>query len=134
MRFTPAFVLAGWLSATLSAHAVTLTKDGKPVATIVIRDAALKAKPYVPGPGAAGTPDAKVHFAALDLQKYVQKLSGAMLPIVASSQETKGPIVLVGQSERTDKMNLKIPAGITNERNEEGYLLLAKGDTLVLAG
>jgi len=134
MRFAPAFVLAIWLLASLSAHAIELTKDGKPTATIVIRDAALKAKPYLPASGVAATPDAKVHLAALDLQKYVHKLSGAKLPIVAASEDTMGPMVVVGASERTAKMKLKIPAGVTPERNEEGYVLLAKGDVLVLAG
>ena len=54
MRFAPAFVLAVFLSATLSAHAIELAKDGKPTATIVIRDAGLKAKPYVPAAGVCG--------------------------------------------------------------------------------
>jgi hypothetical protein len=114
------------------ASAIDLVKDGKPVATIVIRDAALKEKPYVPMAGVGATPDAKVHLGALELQKYVQKLSGAVLPIVAASQETKGPIVLVGASARTAMA--KVPEGMTRERVEEGYVVLAKGDTLVLAG
>jgi hypothetical protein len=64
----------------------------------------------------------------------VQKLSGATLPIVAASQPTQGAVILVGPSDRTAKLDLKIPAGLTRERAEEGYLLLARGDTLVLAG
>lgn len=116
------------------APAVQLVKDGKPTATIVVRDAALKTKPYVPTAGVAGEPDAKVHLAALDLQKYVQKISGATLPIVAASEATQGAVVLVGASDRTTKLDLKLPAGLTRERAEEGYLLLAKGDALVLAG
>src|SRR5262245_33819628 len=108
----------------MPAPAVQLVKDGKPTATIVVRDAALKAKPMEPTAGVAGVPDAKVHLAALDLQKYVQKISGATLPLVATSQATQGTVILVGASERTTRLDLKIPAGITRERAEEGYLLL----------
>ena len=52
---------------TSHAHAVSLVKDGKPVATIVIRDADLKAKPYLPTAGVSGDPDGKVRLAADDL-------------------------------------------------------------------
>jgi hypothetical protein len=136
MRYALAFLAASLAFGPLAtfAPAVELVKDGKPSATIVVRDSALKAKPYTPAPGVAADPDAKVHLAALDLQKYVQKISGAVLPLVAASQPTQGAVVLVGASKRTSKLDLKIPAGITRERVEEGYLLAARGDALVLAG
>lgn len=120
--------------AAAPANAVELVKDGKPAAVIVIRDAALKAPASRPAAGVAGDPDAKVKFAAEDLQRYVQKMSGAVLPIVAASQPTSGAVILIGASDRTIKLGLKVPAGITPERDEEGYLLLARGDVLVLAG
>jgi hypothetical protein len=136
MRCTSAFLIATLLigSSARTADAIQLVKDGKPTATIVVRDAAQKAMAYKPTAGVSGEPDAKVKLAADDLQKYVQKISGALLPIVAASQATTGPVILVGASERTAKLDLKIPTGITRERVEEGYLLLAKGDVLVLAG
>src|SRR5262249_36969901 len=72
--------------------------------------------------------------AADDLQTYIQKMSGATLPIVGASQTTMGAVILVGPSDRTAKLDLKLPAGVTPERVEEGYVIAARGDVLVLAG
>src|SRR5947207_15261392 len=105
MRYALAVLAAGLTFGPLatSAPAVQLVKDGKPTATIVVRDSALQAKPYTPAPGVAADPDAKVHRAALDLQQYVHKISGAVLPVAAASQPTQGAVVLVGASDRTAK-------------------------------
>ena len=119
---------------TLTMSAITLTQDGKPTATIVISDDALAAPAYVPAVGSSPPAAQKIKLAATELQRYVEKLSGAKLPIVAASAATTGAVVLVGASARTDALALKLPAGLTPERREEGYLILAKGDTLVLAG
>lgn len=136
MRFSRALIVGSLFLGPFvgPVGAVQLVKEGKSTATIVVRDAVLKAKPFVPAPGASGDPDSKVLLAAQDLQKYIQKISGATLPVVAASQATEGPVILVGPSDRTTKLDRKIPAGITRERAEEGYLLLARGDVLVLAG
>lgn len=123
-------LLAAWLPAS----AVTLVKDGKPVATIVISKAAFDAKPFKPAVGIAGEPNGKVRLAAEDLQRYVEKITGAKLEIVSDDQPTKGAVVLVGASAKTEPLKLNIPAGLKPERKEEGYLIYAKGDTLVLAG
>lgn len=117
------------------ANALTLVQDGKPVATIVIRDSALQVEAYKPARGVPGTLDSKIKLAAVDLQTYIEKMSGAKLPIVSDVQDVKGTVVLVGRSKRTDALtSVKIPAGLTAERTEEGYVVYAKGDTLVLAG
>jgi hypothetical protein len=109
-------------------------EDGKPVATIVIPKAALDAKPYKPAVRVKGEPDGEVHFAAEQLQLYVQKITGAQLAIVGDDQAPAGPVVLVGASKRTNSLKLNIPTGLTPERKEEAYMIWAKGDTLVLAG
>jgi hypothetical protein len=115
---------------------ITLVHHGKPRATIVVVRAALSAKPdpkpeeiHVEQPAAA-----KIAAAARDLQEYVQKMSGAKLPIVADDAAPAGPLVLVGRSALTKPFDTKIPSGLTPERNEEGLLILCKGDRLVLAG
>ena len=105
----------------VSARAVTLVKDGKPVATIVIADDALAAKPAKPAGGTSSTPAAKVHLAALELQRYVEKISGATLPIASAGQpRPAGTIVLVGASPLTESLGLNIPTGLTPERKDEG--------------
>ncbi|MCC7519008.1 MAG: DUF4838 domain-containing protein [Verrucomicrobiae bacterium] len=127
-------LLLALLTAAMPSFAAVLVKDGKPVATIVISREALNAKPYTPGVGVKAAPAQKVRLAAEDLQRYVEKISGAKLPIVGEEDATRGPVVLVGASKKTDPLKLNIPSGLTTERREEGYLIVSKGDTLVLAG
>lgn len=131
--------LAVWtaLLAPAAARAdVTLAQDGKPRATIVVAKAALTAEPgpkdgtYTDQQPAAG----KVAAAARDLQHYVQKISGAKLPLVGDDKMPDGPVVLVGKSRQTAGLDKDVPAGLTPQRAEEGFLLRCKGDRMLLAG
>src|SRR5438552_1501245 len=107
------------LFSSTAAYGITLVKEGKATATIVIRDSALKSEAFKPVRGQSGMPDAKIKLAALDLQKYLEKMSGAKLEIVADGSMPSGPVILVGPSTMTEKLsNLKIPSGLTPERNE----------------
>jgi hypothetical protein len=117
-----------------SIQAITLTRDGAPVATIVVRQAAFEAKDHPLNPGVFAGADQKVKLAARDLQEYVEKISGAKLPIVSDEQPVTGPVVLVGMSKRIEALKLNIPQGFTRDRREEGFHIRARGDTLVLAG
>ncbi len=113
--------------ATSRAQAITLVQNAAPRATIVVAQSAM-------------TPDKddavaqKVSMAAHDLQDYIRKISGATLPIVDDKSTFTGNVILVGKSTFTDKLKTDIPSGLTPERNEEGFLIQAKGDHLVLAG
>jgi len=74
-------------------------------------------------------------IAAKELQAYIQKISGATLPIVTDA----GPLpagnkVLVGRSRLTDNLGVKIPSGVTPDLKEEGFINRTMGDSLVLAG
>ena len=104
-------VLAAWLLWTPAALGITLTDNGKPAATIVIRESAFKAEPATPKRAALGNIDGRVKLAALDLQSYLEKISGAKLPIISDATETRGAVVLVGTSLRTAMF--QIPAGLT---------------------
>lgn len=115
------------------ARAVTLVREGKPAATIVVARAALDAKPYKPAVGRSPESAAKVKLAAEELQRYIEKISGAKLPIAADDEATEGAMVLVGASKKTDA-KLNIPSGLTADRKEEGYIIVARGNSLVLAG
>lgn len=116
------------------ALAITLARDGKPVATIVVRPAVLEAKDHPLQPGVFASADQKVKLAARDLQEYLEKISGARLPIVSETEQVDGPIILVGAGTRADALKARIPSGFTRERREEGYVILARGQTLLLAG
>jgi hypothetical protein len=95
-----------------------VVKKGKPAATIVV---------------AADAGD-KVRTAATDLQGYIEKMSGARLPLVTDGETTKGPVILVGRSRLTEAAGVKIPSGWTHARREEGFIIDSDGDRLVLAG
>jgi len=97
----------------------TLVKDGKPACAIVIADKA--------------GDNAKT--AAQELQTYVEKISGARLPILTDAAPGQAPKVLVGRSRLTEAIPaLKIPDGVTPKLREEGYILRTTPDALVLAG
>jgi hypothetical protein len=99
----------------------TLVKDGNPACVIIISEKASE----------------NAAFAANELQQYVAKISGAKLPIYLDSQKImhRDPLVLVGRSQYTDAMpSLQVPDGVTNAMREEGYIVKATPDTLVLAG
>ena len=122
------------VASALRLPAITLVTEGRPTATIIVSRAALDAKTYEPARGVKAAPAQKARLAAEELQRVIEKMSGARLPLAAEDDATQGPVVLVGASTMTDALKLDIPAGLTPERREEGYVIIAKGDTLVLAG
>lgn len=89
-----------------------IVENGQPQAEIVI----------------AGQPARTVRLAAADLQEYVEKISGARLPIV-TTPSGKAVKLLVGRSAYTDKL------GITAEGLRYGaYRLVSGDDWLVFLG
>jgi hypothetical protein len=124
----------GALVHAVAVSAVTLVDNGKPAATIVVAAAALQVDACVPTVGRSPQPMQKVRLAAEDLQRYLEKMSGARLPIVGDGAVPDGNVVFVGASSRTAALGLAVPAGLTAERREEGYVIVARGSTLVLAG
>jgi hypothetical protein len=108
-------IAAMLLTQTIALHAddVFLVKDGQPRSEIII----------------AENPQRAVRLAAHDLQTYVEKISGAKLPI--ATQPTSGvPVqVYVGRSAHTDKLK------ITAEGLKHGAYRIVSGNTwLVLIG
>jgi hypothetical protein len=96
-----------------------LVQDGKPAATIVT----------------AASPTGNARLAAAELRKYIEKMSGASLPVVTDEAPPSGPLVLVGRSRMTERISgLAIPSGRTKDLREEGFAIRASGDRLVLAG
>jgi hypothetical protein len=115
---------------------LVLVQDGAPKATIVVAKDALTANPD-PNPDATWSEQPatnKVAGAARDLQTYIGKISGAKLPIVSDEKDPGGTVILVGKSALTQPLNDKIPSGLTPSRREEGFVVLTKGNHLLLAG
>jgi hypothetical protein len=97
---------------------MTLVEDGQPKAAIVV----------------AADPGPKVKIAVEELQRYLEKISGAKPAIIADSDKPAGPLILVGASRLTDELGAAIPSGVTNARREEGFVIRCAGDHLILAG
>jgi hypothetical protein len=113
---------------TLAATAWTMPTHAQASPLLVIVDAGKPAATIV----TAAEPGPKVTAAAGELREYVRRMSGAELPVASDADPPEGRLILVGPSPLT--RDLKIPSGLTNARREEGYILLCRGDRLVLAG
>jgi len=114
-------------SRMVSAASMTIVEDGAPRATIVVTAAALEKDTENPAAR-------KIAMAAQELQSYVEKISGARLPMVTDGQGARGNLILVGRSRQTDRLNIEIPSGVTPSRRDEGFTIVCRGNVLVLAG
>lgn len=110
-----------WAASAVAAEGteLVLVDAGRAAATIVTAEA----------------PSENARLAALELQEYLQKISGAKLPIVSDAGEPRGTLVLVGPSKLTERIaDLRIPSGRTRNLREEGFVIRTLKDRLVLAG
>ena len=69
--------------------------------------------------------------AADELQRSLEEISGARLPIVTDAEPTLGALVLVGKSKALDRLGLDIPF---DDLGPEGFALRSAGRHLVIAG
>ncbi len=111
-------------SAWLNAADLTLVQEGKPNAVIVV-----------------AASESNAVLAASEIQKYVEKMSGATLPIVNEGEAVPdAPVTLwVGHTAAARKLGVAIPSGFNpairpDAFEEEGYVLKTKGPSLVVGG
>lgn len=97
---------------------ITLVESGKPAATIVLGQSASQ----------------QAREAARTLQTYLERISGAKLDIRSEKEVPKGTRILVGRSQAVKELGIAVPSGLTNQMNDEGFVIHAAGSTLVLAG
>jgi hypothetical protein len=134
MRLVTLIASAVATAGPAQAAAVTVVEQGKPRATIVVARAALNAEAEPKQVYVEATAPNKIAAAAHDLQHYIEKLSGARLPIVADEKDPGGTLILVGKSALTRPFDARIPSGLTPRRNEEGFVIFGEGNRLILAG
>jgi hypothetical protein len=91
----------------------TLTRDGKPAATIVT----------------AAEPTVAAAFAARELQDHVKRISGAVLPIASDQADVAGPRILIGQSKPSRALSLPV-----DQLKSQEYMIRFLSETLVLLG
>ncbi len=128
---------------------LVLVVDGKPNAVIVIE--AESAEPATDEPeadsktaadGVAAPDPSKNQRAAQVLQTYIEKMSGARLPIVYEGQpfdDQPATQILVGHTQAAKNLGVRIPSGFSPAirpefYEEEGFVLQTKGTSLVVAG
>ncbi len=106
------------------AEAMVIVQDGQPRAVIVTAAG--------PSPSAAQ--------AAAELKHYIERISGAGLPVYAGAATVPGRLegharLHVGRSEAVRALGVEPPAGHDREAGGEGFVLRTVGDRdLVLAG
>jgi hypothetical protein len=101
------------LPAATSAEPITLARDGKPVATIVVP---ANADPILEG-------------GALDLQHYVQAICGVELPITRDGAKVEGVGLYIGQCEPTTEADLP-----DKSLNPETYAIRVRDGSVFLTG
>jgi hypothetical protein len=101
--------------ADASKKPLVLAKRGKSMYSILISEAASPSEQRAAG----------------ELQRFIEEMSGARLPIVTDAGEQDGDLVLVGDSKLVRKLGLKIPL---DDLGAEGFLLRTEGKHLVIAG
>lgn len=112
-KILPFVVIAVICTAQLSADDLVVVEDGRARAEIVV--AAVRPR--------------MTTLAALELRHFVQKITGATLPIVTSPSKTDNVKIYVGRSPDTDRH------GIADEGLQYGAYRIAAGpDWLVLLG
>ena len=92
---------------------ITLVRDGKPSATIVL-----------------GTePTRSAQLAAAELQYHVEKITGAKLPVVSDTAAVEGTRILVGESKATGVLGLH-----SKDFKHQEYLVRCHPGLIVLLG
>ena len=103
------------LIVSVSANGMVLVEDGRPMSVIVL----------------PSQPTGQEQSAAEDLQTYLEKMSGAVVPIV-DEPAPQGNAIMIGRTEFALK---HCADGLTREKlGYEGFLIKTIGNRLVLVG
>lgn len=112
-----------WVLTTVAVTAITLPVNAS-AETFIVENARANAEIVV-----APEPPRMVDIAAKELQLYIEKLTGAVLPIVAEPTGEFPVKVYVGRSTHTDRL------GVTDEGLKHGaYRMVSGPDWLALVG
>jgi len=116
----------GLVSLQLGAAPLTIVENGQPQAAIF-----------------APTNEPHAQKAAAEIQKYVEKMSGAKLAIVAEGapveESLPSTLIQVGHTEAAKKAGVRIPDGFNpairaDAFREEGYVLKTVGNQIFIGG
>jgi len=105
------------LSARMNAtrEPLTLVKQGKSTYSICVSEKASPSEKH----------------AAEELQKFIEEMSGARLPILADAENPEGDLVLVGNSKLFQPLDSRIPF---ERLGSEGFVLRTAGNRVLIVG
>ena len=103
-----AFALRGQAEFILAEH-------GSPHSRIVIAEKAIPSE----------------HYAAEELQRYIERMSGAKLPIVSDTEPAQANEILLGDNAHLRQLSTPIDFA---KLGQEGFTLRTEGDHLIIAG
>jgi len=103
------------MAASTAGHAtVPLVEAGQPVAAIV--------EPK--------RPSEKVHKAATELQRYIEQITGAQLPIAATGTEVQGSRIVLGTACAECPLGPGEPS--FEQVGYDGFILRTEGDKVII--
>lgn len=107
----------------LKAEPMTIVENGQPRAVIVV---------------AASEP--KADKAASEIQKYIEKMSRARIPIVKEGEQVSAPVsIFVGHTTTAQNLGVKVPAGFNpgirpEAFDEEGFVIKTRDNKIFIGG
>ncbi len=109
-----------WQAANIRfASGMEIVKDGVSTCSIIIAEKATEAE----------------KFAASELQTYLQKMSGATVPISKDVKQTKGNKILIGKTLLTDKLGIKVKTKYKGKYSmSEPFIVKTVRNSLCLLG
>jgi hypothetical protein len=118
------------IAGTAAAAPITLVQDGKPTATIVVADQPVAIPVEVRDPKTGRGMPVTQRYAAEELQRFIEKATGARLEIVKASQApAEGTLLLVGRNAVSQKHQLALPTeseGLRIVSFERGLAILGE--------
>ncbi|MFQ5808961.1 MAG: DUF4838 domain-containing protein, partial [Armatimonadota bacterium] len=118
--------LAAGLLASAGASAAELYPPAPPPYHTLVEDGASKAVIVLPQ-----EPSHIEQYAAAELQRYVAKMSGAELPIVAEGEAGRGYKILVGNTRGLRQAKVQLNA---DTAGRDGFVLRGNANRLIIAG
>jgi len=107
-----AFGILSLIADAAAADGIVFVQDGTPKASIVVPEAASPTE----------------RFAAEEIQRYIEKMSGAKLPIVSDGLVSGSPLISIGKTEHA-------PTTVDSAMpGDDPYIMRTVGETLVLLG
>ncbi|MCS7253195.1 MAG: DUF4838 domain-containing protein [Armatimonadota bacterium] len=70
-------------------------------------------------------------YAAEELQRYIERISGAKLPIVTDEQPMRKREIMLGENGHTKKLRIKLD---TKKFGTDGFIIRTVGESLVIVG